>query len=128
MVDEMYKYTKVVSRTYFKKSNPVSIEEVKPGDLVYLSVKSPLHYGNYSWEYWGKIQKITPQFFYVIEYCQANFYGPNSWETESIKRMDSNPKYCKRCAKKRIIELNLATTTEKIEEVTYHSNVPPKSE
>ena len=115
----MNKYTKVVTNTYFKKSNPVSIEKVKPGDLVYLSVRSPLHYGSKSWQYWGKIKKVTPDFFDIIQYFEATFIGPNNWKTDSIKRMDNIPEYCKRWAKKSIIELCYAETTEKTEEVTY---------
>ena len=120
----MNKCTKKVSRTYFKKTAPISLNDIKPGDLVYFSVRSPLHYGVKHWEYWGKIHKITPCFVDIIEYCQASFYGPDYSETDSIKKMDANPIFIKRWAKKSILELNLATTTEKIEEVVCESNVP----
>lgn len=121
-----YRYTKLVSQTYFKKGIEVSIDNVQEGDLVYLSIKSPLNYGIRTWEYWGMITRITPFYFYILEYCEAHRIGPNCWYTESIERMNQNKKrYAKRWSKNSIVELYSATSEAKEEMIEYHSNVLP---
>ena len=117
----MHKCTKTESITYFIKQERISIETVKVGDLVYLSVRSPQHYGLRHWNYWGKITKVTAHYFSIIEYCEATCIGPNNCTSTKIIEMDLHPEYSKRWAKNSILELYKATTSEKIEEVTYYS-------
>ena len=123
---EEYRYTKLVSKTYFKKGIKVSIDDVKEGDLVYISIKSPLNYGIRTWQYWGMITRITPCYFYIVEYCEAHHFGPNDWYTDSIERMNQNIKhFAKRWAKNSIVELYTATSEVKEELIEYHSNALP---
>lgn len=101
--------------TYFQTQESLDIDEVVPGEIVYLKVQSPLNYGNREWEYYGKIVKISPCYFWILEYCVGD-RDTKDWKTSEICRKESAPaRYTKKWAKKSIIELRRVLTTEKLE-------------
>ena len=59
---EMIKRVVEEEYTYFEKQGIVDVEDVPPGEIVYLKVQSPLKSGNREWEYYGKIVKTSPNY------------------------------------------------------------------
>lgn len=119
-MQELYKYTKEESITYFEKVKPVSIDDIVVNDIVYLKIESPLKYGIRELKFYGKIIKITKEYFYIIPYCNA---VTNDWKTSQIEMLEKNiKKYTKQWSKKRILELYLVNTKVKNEIREYKTN------
>ena len=45
--------------TVFRKVMKTSIDAVRPGDVVYIKMRNPQHFGIRELEYYGRITKIT---------------------------------------------------------------------
>lgn len=119
-MQELYKYIKEESITYFEKVKPISIDDVVANDIVYLKIESPLRYGVRELKYYGKIIKITKEYFYILTYCNA---VTNDWKTSQIELLENNlKKYTKQWSKKRILELYLVKTKVKNEIREYTTN------
>lgn len=113
----MEKYIKNTGITYFKKIEEINIENAL-NRIVYLKVKSPLNYGIKSWEYYGRINKITKYYFEIIEYCDGNI---EYWYTNEIKEIEQK-QLTKKWAKKSIELLYEVQTNEKNEEIEFYKN------
>jgi len=113
----MEKYKKSINMTYFTKKKIIDIED-SLDKIVYLEVDSPLNYGMKTWDYYGRITKITKCYFEIIEYCDGNI---DHWDTEYIIKREKT-KLTKKWAKKSIQKLYEVTTTEKNVEVEYYKN------
>ena len=108
--------------TFFEKQEIVSIDEVNTGEQVYLKVESPLNYGNREMEYYGRIEKITPCYFWILEYCLVS-RGTNDWLTSEILKKELDCKrHTKQWAKKSVIELRSVKTTIKKEKREIYSS------
>lgn len=107
-MQELYKYTREVSITYFEKIKSVSIDDINVNDIVYIKIESPLKYGIRELQYYGRIVKKTKEYFYILPYCNA---VTSDWKTSQIELLEKNQKrYIKQWSKKRIIELYLVKT------------------
>lgn len=117
---DLYNYKREESITYFKKIKTVSIEDVNVNDIVYLKIESPLKYGVKELKYYGKIIKITSEYFYILLYFKA---VTDNCKTSQIELLEKNiKKYTKQWSKKRIIELCLVKTSVKKEVIEYETN------
>lgn len=117
----MRKYKKEVDITYFKKDKKVQIDEISVGQLIYLKIESPLNYGVSDWYFYGKLVKVTKQYFEILIYCDA--YRINDWHTQQIEMKEQSPeKYTKKWAKKRIKEIYTIKTERKVEVREYETN------
>lgn len=113
----MEKYKKIVDMTYFTKTKEINIDDAL-NKIVYLEVDSPLNYGIKTWNYYGRIIKITNCFFEIIEYCDGCI---DHWKTNYILKKDQT-KHSKKWAKKNIQKLYEVTSEEKKEEIEYYKN------
>ena len=116
------KGVRLVNHTYFQKAIQKSIDDIKIGDLVFIKIRSPLHYGNRELIYYGRIAKITKCFFWITEYAMANWTTSTYCNSSSIAKYDANPEhYTKQWAKSRLLEIWSATSKEKVEKVPIYS-------
>lgn len=120
-MSEMYKYTKEVDITYFKKIKTTIIENVNEGEIIYIKVYSPLNYGIKEWEYYGRLIKKTNHFFDILEYFGNS--RMNYWSTDEIEKKEENQKkYTKKWAKKSIIQICTVKTENKKELKEFETN------
>lgn len=117
MMDDLKKYTKTLSVTYFAKEKEINIDDAL-GRIVYLEVDSPLNYGLRTWKYYGRIVNVTKCYFEIIEYCDGFL---DNWPTDQILMKEKSCRK-KKWAKKSIQKLYLVKTEEKIEEREYYKN------
>lgn len=117
---DLVKYEKNIEIVYFINNKDININN-SLGKIVHLKVKSPLHYGIREIGYYGKIVKITNDYFDILEFCGDNF---NFWYLKEIeKKENKEEKYKKRWAKKSIIKLESVDMITKLEKVElYKSN------
>ena len=121
-MDIKEKRTRLVSHTYFRKEVRKTINDVKVGDLIFIKIRSPLHYGNREWIFYGKIAKITKCFFWITEYAEAWWTSDTYCDTEAIARRDANAEYyTKQWAKDRLLEIWSATAKERVDEVVIYN-------
>ena len=80
----MEKYTKKINITHFAKDEEINIDDAT-NRIVYLEVNSPLNYGLRTWEYYGRIVKVTKCYFEIIEYCDGN---TDYWYTDEITKKE----------------------------------------
>jgi len=113
----MEKYKKIVNMTYFTKGKKIDIND-SIDRIVYLEVDSPLNYGARTWDYYGRIVKITNCYFWIIEYCDGFL---NSWQKDQIQRAE-NEHLAKKWHKKSIRKLYEVKTEEKNEEIEYEKS------
>ncbi len=113
----MEKYTKKINITYFTKDKEVNIDNAI-NKVVFLEVNSPLNYGLRTWEYYGRIVKVTKCYFEIIEYCDGN---TDYWYTDEINKKE-NEKITKKWAKKSIQKLYCVKTENKIEKHEFYKN------
>ena len=120
-MEQMTKTIKDVDVTFFKKVEEVSVDDVNPGDIVYVKVKSRLNYGIREWEYYGRIVKKTNCYIWFVEYCNA--YKNDNWNTESIEQREQSEKCIGKWSKNSVLELWKVTTEKKIVTKEYLGNV-----
>lgn len=113
----MEKYLKNTSITYFAKVKEIDINN-SLNKTVYLKVKSPLNYGIKSWEYYGRITKVTKCYFEIIEYCDGNL---KYWYTDEIIKHEQK-QLSKKWAKKSIELLCEVQTSENNENIEFYKN------
>ena len=88
--------------TVFRKVMKTNIDAVKPGDVVYIKMRNPQHYGLRELEYYGRITKITACYFWIAEYCDGHAFGGGdcSCTTSQREKIDTIPEYRNRCTRK----------------------------
>jgi hypothetical protein len=120
-MEEREKEIRLVEHTYFKKDTQKTIDDFEVGDVVFIKIRSPLHYGNREWIFYGKITKITKCFFWITQYAEASWMSDTYCETETIARRDANAEYyAKQWAKDRLLEIWSVTTKQRVDEVTFY--------
>lgn len=113
----MEKYTKKINITYFNKDKEIEIDD-SINKIVFLEVNSPLNYGLKTWEYYGRIVKVTKCYFEIVEYCDGN---TNYWYTDEITKKEKR-NLTKKWAKKSIQRLFSVKTENKLEEHEFYKN------
>ena len=113
----MEKNTKKINITYFTKDKEINIDNAI-NKVVFLEVNSPLNYGLKTWEYYGRIVKVTKCYFEIIEYCDGN---TGYWYTDEINKKE-NKKNTKKWAKKSIQKIYDVKTEIKLEEHEFYKN------
>lgn len=113
----MEKYTKMINMTYFTKGEKIDIDD-SLNKIVYLEVDSPLNYGVRTWDYYGRIVKITKCYFWIIEYCDGFL---KNWRTDQIQKKEEK-QLAKKWHKKSIQKLYEVKTEEKNEEIEYEKS------
>ena len=109
----MIQYEKQVTNRYFHKIQPCSINDVNAGDIVHITVRSPLHYGIREWSYYGRMIKITRCYFLIIQYFEASSFGGvesnycNASHAELLDR--ASKEYAKRWSKDSLISIHRAS-------------------
>lgn len=89
-------------KVYFEKGKDISVDDAV-GKIVYLEVRSWLHYGCYSFRYYAKIIKTTPKFFVYCDFTDAKI---NWCKEETFNKVLNYPNWVSsRLAKDKIIEL-----------------------
>ena len=89
-------------KVYFEKGKDIDIDNAV-GKVVYLEVRSWLHYGCYSFRYYAKIIKTTPKFF---NYRIFNTAEVNWCKEETFNKVQNYPDWVSsRLSKDKIIEL-----------------------
>ena len=61
-MDTQSKEVRLVNHTYFLKDIQQRIDDIKVGDIVFIKIRSPLHYGNkegYSMEKFKRLLQIS---------------------------------------------------------------------
>lgn len=117
------KETRLVMHTYFQKKEQTTIDDIHVGDLVFIKIWSPLHYGNRELIYYGKIAKITKCFFWITEYTEGFWTSDTYCDTKTIEKRDANPEhYTKQWAKSRLLEVWTVKTKQREDEVTVYSS------
>ena len=126
----MIKYSKNVTNRYFRKTMKCTINNVNEGDIVHITVRSPLHYGIKEWSYYGRIVRITRCYFTILQYFEAASFGgieTNYCSVSHAELLDNAQKtHAKRWAKDSLISIHLATF-EDVEETReyYRSESDP---
>lgn len=119
----MIQYEKQVTNRYFHKIQQCSINDVNEGDIVHITVRSPLHYGIREWSYYGKMIKITRCYFSIIQYCEASSFGgveSNYCSVAHAELFDRTQKErAKRWSKDSLISIHLAAYEDKTEIKTF---------
>lgn len=73
-------------KTYFTKKELIDIDTAL-NKIVYLEVNNPLKYGLKTCTYYGRIVKITKEYFEIIEYCNHDL---GYWYTKQIQKHEEN--------------------------------------
>ena len=121
-MDVKNKEVRLVNHTYFIKDTQRSIDDVNVGDIVFIKIRSPLHYGNREWIFYGRIQKITANFFWITEYVEASWVSDTYCDTDTIINHDAKfEHYTKQWAKSRLIEIWSARTKQRVDEVVIYN-------
>lgn len=121
-MDAKNKEVRLVNHTYFTKDTQKRINDVNVGDIVFIKIRSPLHYGNREWIFYGKIQKITAKFFWITEYVEASWVSDTYCDTDTIVNHDAKfESYTKQWAKSRLIEIWSARTKQRVDEVVIYN-------
>ena len=112
----------LANHTYFVKDIQKNINDVNVGDIVFIKIRSPLHYGNKEWTFYGKIQKMTAKYFWITEYVEASWGTAIYCDTDTIVNHDAKfERYTKQWAKTRLIEIWSARTMQKVDEVVIYN-------
>ena len=121
-MSEMVSYIKEIDKTFFYKRNKTTIADVAPGDIVCIKVQNPLHYGARDLTYFGRIEKITRCYFWVIEYCgPVSEYSSTVTDcsTDFFNHANSDPgRLLKKWAKTSLLEIWEADTESRVVETT----------
>lgn len=121
-MDAQNKEVRLVNHTYFIKDVQKSIDDVNIGDIVFIKIHSPRHYGNRELTFYGRIQKITEYFFWITEYVEASWTFDTYCNTDTIANHDAIfERYTKQWAKSRLIEIWSVRTKQRIDEVVIHN-------
>ena len=90
------------TRTIFRKLIATDINSVRPGDVVYIKMWNPKHYGIRELEFYGRIIKITKCYFWIAEYCDGHAFGGGDCgcTTDHRTKVDSIPEFTDRCTRK----------------------------
>ena len=107
----------VIPESLFNKEKEIDIND-SLNKIVYLEVDSPLNYGMRTWEFYGRIVKVTKCYFEIINYCTADV---DNWNTEQIL-IKEQEQTSKKWAKKSIRKLYEVKTEERTEEKEYYKN------
>lgn len=126
-MSEMYEYTRTVTRRYFTDVRKISIDEANVGDIVFVRVYSRQN-SMRELTCYGRLMKKTEHCFDVLYYYPADGSKPISYYADSIERIEArrSKKDIARWYKKSIIDLYLATTEDKTEEMTDKGTVLPE--
>ena len=113
----MEKYNKKINITYFTKDEEINIDNAI-NKIVFLKVNSPLNYGIRTWEYYGRIVKVTNCYFEIIEYCDGK---TDYWYTDEINKKEHR-NTTRKWAKKSIQKLYNVKTETKLEDWEFYRN------
>ena len=94
------------NRVFFYKTEKISIEDVKPGDVVRINIWNPKRYGVRELGYFGRIEKVTKCYFWILEFCGPYLDSANECSVSFLSKLFDNPeKFTKKWAKTSLVDI-----------------------